>query len=221
MRINYFIYIFYFLFLTTGCSKKDIQLPLIASDGLSDIYNHSSIWLFFEKNGTDTLAVLNKNNKIINTHWLLNIDKRLTMKHVVPALGEMQKAKHKPSIHRKEGTFIYFAYANTKANNISLIEFKPTNFISTEKEIKDSVIDNQYIKINLQKDNILINNNITDLDHLKNILKDFKKKDSLNNSRIFLNYSENISYQKYLQTKMILSKINMTIDSTENIYSLK
>jgi len=221
MRNKYLIYIISFLFLITSCSKKDIQLPLIASDGLSEIYNHSSIWLFYEKNEKDTLAVLNKNNKIINTHWLLNIDRRLTMKYVVPILSEMQMAKYKPSMHGKEGTFIYFAYANTKSNNISLIEFKPTKFISSEKQIKDIVNDDQIIKINLQKDKILVNNNLTNLDHVKNILKDYKNKDSLNNSRISLNYSENISYQKYLQTKMILSKINMTIDSTENIYSLK
>ncbi len=219
MRNKYLLYIF--LFLITSCSKKDIQLPLLDSDGLSDIYNHSSIWLFFEKNGKDTLAVLNKNNKIINTHWLLNIDKRLTMKYVVPILGEMQEAKYKPSLHGKEGTFIYFAYANTKSNNISLIEFKPTNFITSKKQIKDTVNGNQIIKINLQKNKILINNILTDIDHVKNILKDYKNKDSLNNSRIFLNYSESISYQKYLQTKMILSKINITIDSTENIYSIK
>jgi len=221
MRNKYLIYIISFLFLITSCSKKDIQLPLLASDGLSDIYNHSSIWLFFEKNGKDTLAVLNKNNKIINTHWLLNIDKRLTMKYVVPVLGEIQKAKYKPSMHEKEGTFIYFAYANTKSNNISLIEFKPTNFISSEKQVKDTVNEDQIIKINLQKDKILINNILTDLDHVKNILRDYKSKDSLNNSRIFLKYNEGISYQKYLQTKMILSKINMAIDSTENIYSIK
>ncbi|RLD84318.1 MAG: hypothetical protein DRJ07_05105 [Bacteroidetes bacterium] len=221
MRNKYLIYIISFLFLITSCSKKDIQLPLLASDGLSDIYNHSSIWLFFEKNGKDTLAVLNKNNKIINTHWLLNIDKRLIMKYVVPVLGEIQKAKYKPSMHGKEGTFIYFAYANTKSNNISLIEFKPTNFISSEKQVKDTVNEDQIIKINLQKDKILINNILTDLDHVKNILRDYKSKDSLNNSRIFLKYNEGISYQKYLQTKMILSKINMAIDSTENIYSIK
>jgi len=221
MRNKYLIYIISFLFLITSCSKKDIQLPLIDSDGLSEIYNHSSIWLFFEKNEKDTLAVLNKNNKIINTHWLLNIDRRLTMKYVVPALNEMQKAKYKPSMHGKEGTFIYFAYANTKSNNISLIEFKPTNFILSEKQIKDIVNDDQIIKINLQKNKILINNILTDLDHVKNILKDYKNKDSLNNSRIFLKYNEGISYQKYLQTKMILSKINMAIDSTENIYSIK
>lgn len=221
MRNKYLIYIISFLFLITSCSKKDLQLPLIDSDGLSEIYNHSSIWLFFEKNEKDTLAVLNKNNKIINTHWLLNIDRRLTMKYVVPALSEMQKAKYKPSMHGKEGTFIYFAYANTKSNNISLIEFKPTNFILSEKQIKDIVNDNQIIKINLQKNKILINNILTDLDHVKNILKDYKNKDSLNKSRIFLKYNEGISYQKYLQTKMILSKINMAIDSTENIYSIK
>lgn len=221
MRNKYLIYIISFLFLITSCSKKHIQLPLIDFDGLSEIHNHSSIWLFFEKNKKDTLAVLNKNNKIINTHWLLNIDRRLTMKYVVPALSEMQKAKYKPSLHGKEGTFIYFAYANTKSNNISLIEFKPTNFIISEKQIKDIVNDDQIIKINLQKDNILINNVLTDLDHVKNILKEYKNKDSLNNSRIFLKYNEGISYQKYLQTKMILSKINMAIDSTENIYSIK
>lgn len=80
MKKKYFLIIAFFSIIFMSCSKKSVQLPLIDSDGISDIYNHSSIWLFFEENENDTLAVLNKNNKVINTQWIFNIDRRLTMK---------------------------------------------------------------------------------------------------------------------------------------------
>jgi len=221
MRKYYLLYIILLSLFLFSCSKKDIQLPLIESDGISEIYNHSSIWLFFKEDGKDTLATLNKNNKIINTHWILNIDRRLPMKKVAPILLEMQTLKNKPSMHSKGGTYLYYSFASTKSNKISLFEFKPTNFVLTSNHIIDTIHKSPSIKINLQKDHILINQTTTNLKQLKSILEDYKNKDTLNNSKITLDYNGNISYQKYLQTKMLLSKINIAIDSTENIYSLK
>ena len=221
MKNNYLLYLLLFLVFLFSCSKQKVRLPLIESDGLSEIYNHSSIWVFFEQNEKDTLAVLNKNNKIINTHWILNIDRRLTMKYVMPILNEIQIAKYKPSMHRKDGTFNYFAYANTKSNNISLIEFKKTNFQSTKESESEHSKDHDNIRINLQKNNIFIDGKDTNWNHIKVFLEDLKINDSLNKAKVFLSYNENITYQKYLQTKMLLSEINIAIDSTENIYSLK
>ncbi len=221
MKSIHLLYIALFSVFIYSCSKKNIQLPLIESDGITKIYNHSSLWLFYEENGGDTLAILNKNNKIINTHWILNIDRRLTMKNVIPTLVELQALKIKPSMHKKEGTYLYYSFANTKSNNISLIEFKPTNFQITSKQITDTIYNDQIIRVNLFKNKILINKSKTDWDQLKKLLGDYKRKDSLNNFKIFLNYDDNITYQKYLQMKMLLSKINIAIDSTEYIYSLK
>jgi biopolymer transport protein ExbD len=221
MKNKYLIFFIFLSVIILSCSKKDIQLPLIEADALSDIYNHSSIWIFYKKDAKDTLAVLNKNNKIINTHWILNIDKRLTMKHVTPVLIELQKAKHKPSMHKKEGSNMYFSYANTKSNKISLLEFNPINF-QYLKELKlDSTSGTQVIKVYLKKNKILVNKTSSNSNHLKSILENYKKPDSLQSAKIYLGYDENISYQKYLQSKMILSKTNIAIDSTENIYSLK
>jgi len=221
MRKYHLLYITLLSLFLFSCSKKDIQLPLIESDGISEIYNHSSIWLFFNQDGKDTLAILNKNNKIINTHWILNIDRRLPMKKVAPILLEMQTLKNKPSMHSKGGTYLYYSFANTKSNKISLFEFKPTNFVLTSNHIIDKIYKYPSIKINLQKDHIFINQTKTNLDQLKNILEDYKNNDTLKNSKITLDYNGNISYQKYLQTKILLSNINIAIDSTENIYSLK
>ena len=221
MRNKYLIFFIFLSVIILSCSKKDIQLPIINADGLSDIYNHSSIWIFYKKEAKDTLAVLNKNNKIINTHWILNIDKRLTMKYITPVLIELQKAKNKPSMHKKEGSNIYFNYANTKSNKLSLIEFKPTNFQFLKELGLDSISDTQVIKVYLKKNKIFVNDKSSDFDYLKGILENYKKKDTLHSSKIFLKYDEDISYQNYLQTKITLSKTNIAIDSTEYIYSLK
>ena len=221
MKNKYLLFFTFFSIFIISCSNKEVQLPLIKSDGLSNVDNHSSIWLFFEKNGNDTIAVLNKNNKIINTNWILNIDKRLTMKSVTPFLIEMQNLKNKRSMHKKEGTYLYLSYANTKSNNISLIEFKPVNLIQSSDRFIDNENQEQKLEIDLQKENIFIDQVKTEWNQMEQILLDFNQKDSLQTSKILLKYNENISYQKYLESKTILSKINMAIDSTEYIYSLK
>ena len=87
-----------------------MQLPIIEIAGITEIQNHSSIWIFYDEQEGDETAILNKNNKIINTHWIFNIDKRLTMKTVVPHLSAMQENRDKDSMHKKGdmlGNFLF------------------------------------------------------------------------------------------------------------------
>ena len=117
----------YFLILF-GCKNKEVELPLISIDGISEIQNHSSIWIFYEQTPNDTLSILNKNNKLLNTNWIYNIDSRLTMDKVVPLLIKMQENRNKKSMHKKEGMLNFFSYANTRNKNISLVMFDTINF---------------------------------------------------------------------------------------------
>ena len=126
-----------FLLLLTGitaCKKQEIQLPLINSPGLSEIQNHSSIWIFRDSTENGVVPRLNKNNKIINTHWIFHIDKRLPMKDIVPLLIKMQEDKNKPSMHKKGNMESYFSYANLSGKKISLFSFTETNFNIIDKD---------------------------------------------------------------------------------------
>lgn len=214
--------IFFSLILFSSCNKKKVQLPLIDQQGIPEIHNHSSIWIFYELKNNDTLAILNKNNKIINTHWIFNIDKRLPMKKIAPLLQKMQADKNKESMHKKEGFFNYFSYADMASNQISLINFTPTAFVFTEQAYQDLLNGHsKNIELDIQNDALFLDKQKINMDQLVQKLNDLKINDTLNSLKISLKYPGNTSYQRYLKTKAYLNKTVIQIDSTEYIYNLK
>ena len=61
----------------TACSNKEVLLPEAEITVVKNVDNLSPVYIFFEKNGNDTLADLNRKNTITSTNYIFNIDKRL------------------------------------------------------------------------------------------------------------------------------------------------
>ena len=220
MKKYFYIYVIA-LFLFSSCAKKEVQLPLINVIGIDEIQNHSSIWVFFKIKNQDTLAVLNKNNKLINTHWIYNIDKRLTMKKVVPILLEMQENRNKDSMHKKEGMFNYFSYANVTSNKISLLNFDNTTFIFSkidDKNIFENLPKKSILKLDILSNKLLLNESKIKASQLIQKIETIQSSDTLANYEMIIKYNENISYQNYLSVKALLSKTNLKVHPTEYIY---
>ncbi len=223
MKKYFYIYIIT-LFILSSCKKKEVQLPIIDISGISEIQNHSSIWIFFKVKKQDTLAILNKNNKLINTHWIYNIDKRLTMKKVVPILKEMQENRNKDSMHKKEGMLNYFSYADVNSNNISLLNFNNTTFIFSKTDYKNilkKLPKESTIELDVQKDKMFLNQSKIETSQLNQKINNIQSNDTIATHKVILKYNENISYQNYLSVKALLSKTNLNVHSTEYIYSSK
>jgi hypothetical protein len=90
---NIFILLILSIFLF-NCNKKTVKLPVNIIKGIQDtIYNNSKIWIFYESKNKDTIALLNRNNKLVNTHYIFNIDKRLKLKHLIKDLNKIQFKK--------------------------------------------------------------------------------------------------------------------------------
>lgn len=224
MQKNFYLLTIIFLLFISSCSDKKVQLPKIELEGIPQIHNHSSIWVFYEIKNQDTIAILNKNNKIMNTNWIFNIDKRLTMSKVSPILIDLQLNKNKPSMHKKEGTFSYFSYADLSSNRISVLNFIPTAFIFTSEEYQNLLISSPNIKtveLEIKKDFLILDKEEINTDQLAQKISRLKQNDTINSLKIFLKYNENITYQSYLKAKVFLNKVEIQIDSTEYIYSLK
>ncbi|RLD63060.1 MAG: hypothetical protein DRI95_12220 [Bacteroidetes bacterium] len=224
MKNTFYSFLLITLFFYAGCSNKDVQLPTIELDGITEIQNHSNIWIFFDIKGSDTVAVLNKNNKILNTHWIFNIDRRLAMKTVVPQLQKMQESRNKDSMHKKEGMNNYFSFANTKSKNISLVKFDQTKFISDKKEY-DTILEkyskNQILEIDIQNESLSLNKKVMEIELLLEKINNVLSKDTLKPPKIILQYHENTNYHNYLKTKAYIQKHNIVIDINEYIYSVK
>lgn len=212
------------LLLIASCQKKEVQLPLIDIPGISEIQNHSSIWVFMESKNGEIVADLNKNNKILNTHWIYNIDKRLPMKEVVPVLIAMQENKNKDSMHKKEGMKSYFSYADTKSNSISLLLFPATVFITDTngakdlEEFRDSPC---IVTIELVENNIKIDGVRQSLDDLKPYLKKRGNCPDEGIHKVMLIYNDQTSYQSYLELKVYLDAHDIPCGSVEYFHTVK
>ena len=215
--------IFILLFLVASCNKKEIQLPKIGVKGLTDIQNNSSIWMFFNVRENDTIAILNKNNKIGNTHLIFNIDKRLPLREIMPKLHEIQEKLKKDSPHKTGDMNNYFSYADTLSNTFAQLDFTNTNYIFTQEAYKNVISE-----INKEKSTDLIllhfSKESTKIDHKKT--KDFFKElettisiDSLSNRAILLKFDQNLSYNKYLTVKTKLFAGGFNIENSEFIFS--
>jgi len=213
---------YFLIFLSVfSCTNKEVQLPVISRVGISGIQNHSSIWIFFEIKDQDTIAVLNKNNKLLNTHWIFNVDRRLTMQKVIPFLIEMQKSKNKESMHKKEGLLNYFSYANSKDQSISLIIFNNTTYIYSKTrslKILDTDLSERIIEIDIKNDELFIDNSRIDKEEVLKKIEEIHSSDTLNKFKIVLKYSQNTTFQNYLSVKSYLLESSLTLDSNEYVY---
>lgn len=198
----------FLLFLTLsailmGCEKKSVQLPQIPAEGVTNVYNHSQIWAFYDENGDSIQADINKNNIISTTHWIINIDKRLSMSQVVPLLGMIKNKRAKKTIHSTEGMHNYLNYADVENKTNALYNIDSLNIITLKSNEFDSYkkakIENVIV---LKDDKILVNNTPLDYDSL-----DVKITDNLSSQTVILCYDSETTYQKYLETKVLLNKI--------------
>jgi len=207
-----------------GCQKKEVQLPLIDLPGISEIQNHSSIWVFMETKNGEIIANLNKGNKILNTHWIYNIDRRLPMKEVVPVLIAMQENKNKDSMHKKEGMKSYFSYADTKSNSISLLLFGQTNFISDTEApnvLKEFRKNTCTAIIEFIDDEIKLDGKRQTLTNLKSNLKKAQQCTDEEKPRVILMFDKDTSYQNYLEQKVYLHANDIQCDAAEYFHTVK
>ena len=120
--MRYCSLILVFLFLSCG-NKEDILLPKSNVTIVSDVNDHSPIYIFFRTKGKDTLAEVNRKNSIISTNWILNIDKRLPLRLVIPEVMKLQEKKRSEVAHKNEKAENYYSYADSIGKNMAFLPF--------------------------------------------------------------------------------------------------
>jgi len=221
------------LILLCQCSDKEVLLPVVAEGGIPETQNHSSIWIFYDPSGKDSKAVLNKNNKLINTNWIFNIDRRLTMKEVIPHLQAMQADRNKDSMHKKGGMINFFSYADSKNERISLVNFQEINFVTNAEigesdELTDSgsnvsETDSTHclIQVWIYEDYLRVDGKTFDMEEIDKIPSSPGPCEEEKTEVFQLMYDEELSFQSYLKTKVFLAAAQVQVDTTELVQTLK
>lgn len=194
------------LFVLMSCgNKEDILLPKSDITIVSNIEDHSPIYIFFRTNDKDTLAEVNRKNSIITTNWIFNIDKRLPLRIVIPEVMKLQDKKRKEKAHKNEKAENYYSYADSIGKNMAFISFTKV-FYKMEKPI-GSII---YFDKNNE---ILIENNVIKREKIKEMFTTILPK-KLANNFIFM-FDKNMSYGMYIQNKVFIESLKLKIMNKE------
>jgi hypothetical protein len=201
--MKYSMLIFLFIFFSCG-NKKDILLPKSNVTLVKDIQDHSPIYIFFKINGKDTVADVNRKNSIITTNWILNIDKRLPLRLVIPEVMKLQQKKREEKAHKNEAALNYYSYADSIGKNMAFIPFTEV-----------------YYKIGKPKSGTVVffnkNNEIwvNDLAVKRAYFNAFFKNVKINSDTIRFAFDANMSYGMYIQNKILMESLEKQSNSIE------
>lgn len=221
-----------FLVLLLSCGKqKAILLPEINHAEITIVDDLSPAYLFYDETKPDSVE-LNRSKLIGSTNWLVNVDKRLTLKQAIPQIIFLQEKKRNMKMHRNDNAKNYFTCNDTSLKNLGFIEFtnvfyhleKSSTFYNknsisastpaidlyfqTNGNIKIKGILNEQVQINSNKESLK-----ADFD---NLIKDQSFQISLT-----LNFVKSLTFQDYISLKSTVSELksnHVSIDQNEFIY---
>jgi len=198
-----------------SCAERELQLPVTTANDITEILDVSPIYMFYDE-ATDSVD-FNRKNMISTTNWLVNIDKRLTLKQILPHLQYLQEKRRGDGMHKNENAKNYFTCFNEDTKNLSFIEFTNIEYnesssIDYVSKISDANIPKTIIAIEVKSsDDITIINpsseNNTSKSNISSLLSDIKQ---LNNEDylIYLNFGLSLNFQDYIAIKSKLLEID-------------
>lgn len=189
------------LFVLVSCgNKEDILLPKSNVTMVSNVVDHSPIYIFFRTKGKDTLAEVNRKNSIISTNWILNIDKRLPLRLVIPEVMKLQEKKRSEVAHKNELAENYFSYADSIGKNLAFLPFTKVYYKIGKPRGSDMII-------RFKKSNDLV---LVDDDEIqkKDLVSYVYSIAHVVQPRISLVFDKNMSYEEYIQTKILVRKFD-------------
>lgn len=206
------------LVLMLSCdNEKIIQLPEINHSDVSMLNDVSPAYLFYDEKKPDSIE-LNRKSLIITTNWLVNVDKRLTLKQALPKIMFLQDKKRNSEMHKNENARSYYTSNNTRIKNLGFIDF--TDVIYHQENSNPYLTNyktntNQLINIKvyaLDSTSVSFISKGSSLTHTSN-QKEFLKHLEANLSNqgdtiIVSEFKSSLSFQDYMTYKSLLSQID-------------
>lgn len=206
-------------FICFSCGKeKVIILPEISHSDITELNDVSAAYLFYDETKPDSVE-LNRKNLISTTNWLINVDKRLTLKQVIPHIKFLQEKKANSS-HKNRKAKNYFTCNDTSRKELGFIEFTNTNFLKENLRKLDRIKKHKkdsdrsiYLKV-ITLDSIAINFSpykdkpqYTNNDNLKKFIQSVNQ--NLSSTIIELGFNSDLTFQNYINMKSTLSSFDI------------
>ena len=219
--MKYFILLITVFFVFSCGNKKILYLPEINYCEISKIQDVSHAYLFYDEIQKDSVE-LNRKNLISTTNWLINVDKRLTLKQAIPHLKFLQEKK-KNSSHKNKEAKNYFTCNDTSRQNLGFIEFTDVVYFNDangyDKELNSD--DTSMLVFHLNDIRIITSDNKVFQADKSSLIKTINDLFNLNKGLIYLEFKDSLTFQEYINIKSIIEKLdseNITISNNEFIY---
>ena len=124
-----YIYLLIILCLFSCNNERVLQLPEIENAETTEVLDVSPAYIFYDETQPDS-TLLNRKNLIITTNWLVNVDKRLTLRQAIPHIKFLQDKKRNAEMHKNEDAKNYFTCNDTSIGNLGFLEFTDVNYIT-------------------------------------------------------------------------------------------
>lgn len=217
------------MFLFSCGKEKKLQLPEIKTAEISELHDVSAAYLFYDETQPNGVE-LNRKNLISTTHWLINVDKRLTLKQAIPNIRFLQDKKANSS-HKNENAKNYFTCHDLSKNNLGFLEFTNVSYKNESLDNYSGILSGIEGSGNTTALAFGKNNKITIastalktmiLETTKDSLAYYLKKCDTINGKIILNFNSTLPFQQYIDYKSILNKTDLKhskIENTEFIFN--
>src|SRR5690606_1355329 len=109
--------------LFASCQQKEMKVSRSDFSVVTEMTDFSPAYIIKNEDGK---VEIKKNSLIGNTHWVLSVDRDLTMNEVAPFLHELTEKKHKVGGMHEDTKDIYMVYSDTvhKQNAYVKVPFK-------------------------------------------------------------------------------------------------
>lgn len=211
--------------------EKSILLPEISHSKIHEVTDVSPAYIFYNESKENRVE-LNRKNLIITTNWLVNVDKRLTLKEAIPSIEILQNKKRNAEMHKNEAARNYYSCNDTSIKNLGFIDFTDIiyhygiagNIVESQGiyETLPSESSNHVLSIVFKsKDSVSINSASTTKSEFVNRLKHMDSIQTQIMGIVYLKFSEDLTFQDYITFKSMLSQFKLqhaTISNDEYIF---
>ena len=189
-------------FLFVSC-QKEMKISRSDHSVTKELHDFSPVYIDKDKNGE---VNFNQANRIGNTHWILTVDRELTLDDITPALQELTYRKFQKESNHEDTKEIYFVYSDTlnKQNAFVKLPFKEI-FAERSPEIEPELT----VKYIFDK--------VTNLD-------DFKQKYEQTRAIqepyqwIDIDFSKEMSVEEFVNILIEFDKMNISDKVHENVF---
>lgn len=207
--------------------ERVLILPEIENAKITEVLDVSPGYIFYDETQPDS-TLLNRKNLIVSTNWLINVDKRLTLKQAIPHIKFLQDKKRNAEMHKNEEAKNYFSCNDTSIKSLGFMEFTDVHFeiIKMHKDSihfyasKPKLIESEVIsEIPIPKTYLIINSeNKNDFENLIKPILEQKKQIVLalpdenmkiEGYSIDLYFDKNLNFQDYINIKYKLDELNV------------